>query len=136
MLKGIDPLLRGDILFALDRMGHGDVLAIVDANFPAWKIGGDRTIRLTGIDSGRVARAVLSVFPVDLSEPVHVMAPPNGQGLALHDLIEELSPEQAALVAPIDRWTFYEAAAQAVVLIQTGDKRPFGNMLLRKAGIN
>ena len=35
MLWGIDPLLDADLLYALRRMGHGDEIAIVDANFPA-----------------------------------------------------------------------------------------------------
>jgi L-fucose mutarotase/ribose pyranase (RbsD/FucU family) len=35
MLWGIDPLLDADLLYALRRMGHGDEIAIVDANFPS-----------------------------------------------------------------------------------------------------
>ena len=35
MLKGIDPLLNAELLHILAGMGHGDELAIVDANFPA-----------------------------------------------------------------------------------------------------
>lgn len=35
MLEGIHPLLHADLLHALAAMGHGDELAIVDANFPA-----------------------------------------------------------------------------------------------------
>jgi L-fucose mutarotase len=33
MLKGIHPLLTADLLHALAAMGHGDEIAIVDANF-------------------------------------------------------------------------------------------------------
>ena len=39
MLKNIDPLLTGDLLKILADMGHGDELAIVDANFPAFEMG-------------------------------------------------------------------------------------------------
>ena len=39
MLKGIHPLLTPDLLHALAEMGHGDTLAIVDANFPATRVG-------------------------------------------------------------------------------------------------
>ncbi len=35
MLKGIDPILGPDLLAILRAMGHGDEIAIVDANFPA-----------------------------------------------------------------------------------------------------
>ena len=31
----IDPLLGPDLLYILRAMGHGDELAIVDANYPA-----------------------------------------------------------------------------------------------------
>ena len=37
MLKTIDPLLTGRVLDLLDRMGHGDVLGLVDRNFPAYR---------------------------------------------------------------------------------------------------
>ena len=32
MLKGIDPLLSGELLKVLDEMGHGDQLLVVDRN--------------------------------------------------------------------------------------------------------
>ena len=35
MLLGIPGILSGDLLKVLSDMGHGDEVAIVDANFPA-----------------------------------------------------------------------------------------------------
>ena len=35
MLKTIDPRLNADVLHALALMGHGDVIVVADANFPA-----------------------------------------------------------------------------------------------------
>ena len=35
MLKGIDNRLNADLLGTLRAMGHGDMLMLVDANFPA-----------------------------------------------------------------------------------------------------
>ena len=35
MLKNLDPLLNPNLLYILRAMGHGDVLTIVDSNFPA-----------------------------------------------------------------------------------------------------
>jgi hypothetical protein len=35
MLKGLNPLLTPDILYALCAMGHGDEVVIVDAHYPA-----------------------------------------------------------------------------------------------------
>ena len=35
MLKGIDARLNAGVLGALRAMGHGDMLLLVDSNFPA-----------------------------------------------------------------------------------------------------
>ena len=39
MLTGIHPILAGELLAALDRLGHGDELVVADANFPAHRLG-------------------------------------------------------------------------------------------------
>ena len=68
MLKTIPPLLTPDALHALASMGHGDELAIVDANFPAARVaaqGGARLVQLAGADAPQVLRAVLQVLPLD-----------------------------------------------------------------------
>lgn len=62
MLKGIDPLLSGDLLHILDDMGHGDVLMLVDRNYPA-VASGRPVIRLGEVTVLRAAQAILSVFP-------------------------------------------------------------------------
>ncbi|MBL4828727.1 MAG: hypothetical protein JKY55_02355 [Aliivibrio sp.] len=46
MLKNIDPPLNADLLYALQSMGHGDTIAIVDANFPAHSKSTHYPIRL------------------------------------------------------------------------------------------
>ncbi len=61
MLKNIDPLLSGSLLELLDRMGHGDVVALVDRNFPAYRYGAP-VIDFRGVDTQRAAEALLSVF--------------------------------------------------------------------------
>ena len=50
MLKGVDPLLSPDLLHALAAMGHGDEIAIVDANFPA-AANARRLIETPGVGS-------------------------------------------------------------------------------------
>ena len=49
MLKGLSPLLTPDLLHALASMGHGDEIAIVDANFPADSLG-----KQLGLNAGHV----------------------------------------------------------------------------------
>ena len=62
MLKTINPLLTGDLLALLADMGHGDDIAIVDANFPADSMA-QRLVRLPGITATDALRAVLSLLP-------------------------------------------------------------------------
>jgi len=64
MLKGLDPILGPDLLAILRAMGHGDELAVVDANFPA-AASARRLVRLDGIAAPRVVTAVLSVLSLD-----------------------------------------------------------------------
>lgn len=130
MLLGIDPLLRGPLLGALDLMGHGDLVVVVDANFPAHRIRPD-AIAVVGWDAPTVLRAIRTVFPVDPLEPVTLMAAPG----------DELLPVQLELLAAaasdgpldrLDRHDFYEIAATAQVVVQTGETRAYGNAVLRK----
>src|SRR5271169_2948722 len=64
MLKGIDPLLGPDLLHTLAAMGHGDEIAIVDANFPAASTA-RRLVRIDGAGAPAVLSAVLSLLPLD-----------------------------------------------------------------------
>ena len=43
LLKGLDPLLSADLLYTLRRAGHGDVIAVVDCNFPAVEVASKTT---------------------------------------------------------------------------------------------
>jgi L-fucose mutarotase len=75
MLLGLDPLLSPDLLFALASAGHGDRIAIVDANFPAASMA-RRLVPLHGAAATAALVAILSVLPVDTfdPDPVAVMA--------------------------------------------------------------
>ena len=49
MLKGIDPLLTPELLMHLCAMGHGEWVAVVDANFTAdFLSNGKPVVRLPG----------------------------------------------------------------------------------------
>ena len=64
VLKGLDPILGPELLSALRCMGHGDEIALVDANFPASSLGVP-VILLDGASVTRALDAVLSVMPLD-----------------------------------------------------------------------
>ncbi|WP_432280251.1 RbsD/FucU domain-containing protein [Stakelama saccharophila] len=57
MLKGIDPVLGPKSLAILRAMGHGDEIAIVDANFPA-SANAQRLVRADGHPLDRMLDAI------------------------------------------------------------------------------
>ncbi len=77
MLKNINPLLTPELLYVMRAMGHGDVLTIVDRNFPADSVASTTVhgslIRMDGADISETAKAIFSVFPLDrfVDAPVH-----------------------------------------------------------------
>jgi L-fucose mutarotase len=144
MLKGIDPLLTPELLMQLCAMGHGEWVAVVDANFTADFLSpGKPVVRLPGNSLERVSQAVLSVFPLatDVERPVAFMhashQPPDFRTpaqQAVINLVVELgfSAEQ---VEPIERFAFYEKIKGASLLIQSGEGTGFGNVVFCKGVI-
>jgi L-fucose mutarotase len=139
VLRGINPLLGPDLLHALASMGHGDSIAIVDANFPAAAYA-RQLIVLRGVDAPTVLAAILTVFPVDdfVPDPIAVMQV-VGDAAVLPDPVREFTGllSQQGLQPPValERQAFYRAAGQAFAIVQTGERRFYGNILLRKGVI-
>ncbi len=138
MLKNIHPLLTGSLLSLLDRMGHGDVLALVDRNFPAYRYGAP-VIDFRGVDTGAAAEALLSVFPLDsfVDEAVHRMeidGAPDEINAATERLQKaaDAAEGRAVRFASTERFAFYEQARPASVFVQTGETIPYSCYLLRK----
>lgn len=146
MLKNIDPLLSADLLHLLASMGHGDDLALVDANHPAATVAAATTsgtlIRLPGVTMERAARAILSVLPLDefVDDPVRrmeVVGDPNAipeVQASVQAEIDAVSEGPRPLVG-IERFAFYDAAKAGFAVIQAGDPRPYGCFLFRKGVI-
>jgi L-fucose mutarotase len=138
MLKGIDPLLAPELLHALAAMGHGDELAVVDANFPAVSVA-RRLVRLDGVPAPRALQAILSLLPLDTftDTPAAVMAV-VGDPAAVPPPVREFQPiVDAAAGRPVrlvalERFAFYERARAAFAVVATGDTRAYGNILVTK----
>ncbi len=138
MLKGVDPLLSGDLLAILDDMGHGDQLALVDRNFPAVS-SGRPVIRLGEVTILRAAEAILSVLPLDSFQP-HPLermeveddpvrtTPVQDDLLSLAARIEE-RPLQYGV---IPRLHFYERVRSVSAVVHTLDSVPYGCFILHK----
>jgi L-fucose mutarotase len=144
MLKNISPLLTPQLLFGLAKLGHGDDVALVDANFPADRIAEQAhalLVQLPGLTTTQVLEAVLSVLPLDsfvspcswtmqvVGDVQAVPAPVTEFRRALNDAGEEL-PDN------LERFAFYEQALSARLVVQTGDLRKYANILLRKGVIS
>jgi L-fucose mutarotase len=139
MLRGIDPLLTPDLLHALASMGHGDTLALVDANFPATATA-RRLILLPGTDAPAVLGAILTLLPIDDFEPdpitvMQVVGNPAATPEPVGDFITVVARHAAPPPVAIERHAFYRAAAAAFAIVQTGERRFYGNILLRKGVI-
>ena len=140
MLKGIDPILNADVLYALRAMGHGDDLIIADTNFPSDSVARQTTLgKVLRIDrpAAEVARAVLSVYPIDTfvddaAARMEVVDEPD----TILPVMQEMQAEVDAVGGPtlqgVERFAFYECAKQAYAVIQTGERRFYGCFALRK----
>lgn len=140
MLKNLPPLLTPDALHALASMGHGDELAIVDANFPAERLsrtGGARLVQLSGASAPEVLRAVLQVLPLDDFGPVaawtmQVVGDEAAVPPAVAEFQQLLASAGERPAMPIERFEFYQRAAQSMTILRSGELRTYGNLLLRK----
>jgi L-fucose mutarotase len=143
MLKGLDPLLTADILYALRAMGHGDEVAICDANFPADAIARQSALghllHMDGVDMPRAVRAVVSVLPLDTfveapAQRMQVVDAPHEVPAVQADVQIELNRGENKIVAvgSLERMAFYERARAAYCVIATGERRFYGCFILKK----
>jgi L-fucose mutarotase len=138
MLRGIHPLLSADLLHALQSMGHGDTIAIVDANFPA-TANARRLIESPGVGSPAMLAAVLSLFPLDTRvTPAVFTMEVTGDPTAIPPPVAEFAAVLTELgmadmeIGHLERQVFYERARSAFAIVRTGELRRFGNILLVK----
>lgn len=143
MLKKIPSLLTPDALHALASMGHGDDVAIVDANFPAAALarqGGARLVQLAGANATQALIAVLQILPLDdfVPESAWTMQMVGDAVTVPGPVAEFAAALQAAGEAPaatLERFDFYQRAQSAFVILRTGESRKYGNIVLRKGVI-
>lgn len=146
MLHGIDPNITPDLMDCLMRMGHGDELVIVDANFPAASVAaqtlwGD-AIHLPGFSAPAAIELITGLLPLDgfaqacawrmeIDGAPEQLEPVHTEALAI---IEQVKPDGAA-IGRIERQAFYGRAKQAFAVVSTTESRAFGCFILRKGVI-
>lgn len=138
MLKGIDPILGPDLLSTLRAMGHGDDIVIVDTNYPAAS-SGLPVVRLDGIPAPRVLDAVLSVMPLDDFVPeaawrMQVVGDPAAEQPIFDEFRKVIARREGERfgLAALERFAFYEKARGAYAVIVSGERRLYGNIILKK----
>ena len=138
MLKNLNPLLSPDLLHVLRAMGHGDELAIVDANYPA-ESAGPQVVRLDAAGASAALEAVLSVMPLDtfVDAACFVMQPVDESNRE-ESIFAEFRGVIARAEGPsftlgkIERFAFYARAGKAFAVVATGERQLYGNIILKK----
>lgn len=137
MLIGLNTLLSPDLLHTLAAMGHGDEIAIVDANFPATACA-KHLIRMDGVSATAALEAVLSLLPLDsyVEHSANVMQV-VGDAQAVPPAVADFTAMIGARgsVGSIERFAFYERAKHCFAIVQTGEGRLYGNIILTKGVI-
>ena len=144
MLKNISPLLTPELLYGLAKLGHGDDVVLVDANFPADRIAEQahaRLVQLPGLTTTQVLQAVLSLLPLDSFEsPCSWTMQVVGDAQAVPTPVAEFRQalQEAGEAAPgsLERFAFYDQASAARLVVQTGDLRKYANIMLRKGVVS
>src|SRR5690606_27422793 len=137
MLKGIPPILGPDLLHILRAMGHGDEIAIVDANYPA-ESAGPPVVRIDGQTAADVLDAVLTLMPLDTfveeqASGMEVVGNPKKREQTHKDFDRIIKRHEPGMkLTLLERFAFYDRVQDAFAIVQTGERRLYGNVLLKK----
>lgn len=146
MLKGIDHRLNADVLGTLRAMGHGDMLILVDTNFPAHAVAKEtvlgRPLLMENLTAAEATDAILSVLPLDDFVPdfagrMEVVGEPDTRPPVQVEVQAGIDRAEgrARPLPGIERFAFYDLAKQAYAVVQTGERRFYGCFMFRKGVI-
>jgi L-fucose mutarotase len=140
MLKGIPSLVSPDLLWVLQAMGHGDQITIVDGNYPG-QSAGPKLVRLDGHSATEVLDAILTLMPLDdfVDDPAICMevigAPTKREPIMVEyeAIVKKHEPKMG--LTSLERFAFYKRANAGYAIVQTGEPRLYGNLILKKGVI-
>lgn len=135
MLKGIPEIIPPELLKILAEMGHGDEIVISDAHFPACSVN-NKVIQVGTVTSPEMLKAFVKLVELDqyVEKPVVMMAPVPGDEVD-PELLKEckaILQKDAERIDFIDRFAFYDRARTAYAVVVSGEKRKYGNILIKK----
>nr|WP_314257496.1 RbsD/FucU domain-containing protein [uncultured Devosia sp.] len=140
MLKNIPPILGPDLLGILRAMGHGDEIAIVDANYPA-DSSGPLLVRMDGLSVTDILDAVLTLMPLDdFVDEAAICMQVVGASSKREPVMDEMDTiighhEPKMQLSSMERFAFYDRVSKGYAIIQSGERRLYGNVLLKKGVI-
>ncbi len=140
MLIGIPAILGPDLLFTLRSMGHGDEIALVDANYPAQEHA-RRLVRADGHGIMALLQAILTVMPLDRAVPQAIMrASLNNDPAQAGTFHQAFDAACAGLapgytVTPLAGTDLYPRIRAAHTIVATTESALFANVILRKGVI-
>lgn len=140
MLIGIPGILGPELLATLRSMGHGDEIALVDANYPAQEHA-RRLVRADGHGMIPLLRAILGLLPLDTNVPGAIFRASLNNDPALtgpihhriDDLCHEVKPGFA--VTPLKGDDLYPRIRACHSIVATGELSLYANVILRKGVI-
>jgi L-fucose mutarotase len=139
MLNGIARCITPELIAHLMRMGHGDEIALVDVDFPAYTCGG-LVIRADGVGMLTLLNGILPLFPLDtfVDNPAAMMAPAGNQRIidnwkTYADRITENMSSFNGFEF-LERYAFYERVKSCYGIVVTGE--PDGNIILKKGVVS
>ena len=133
VLKGIHPILSGELLAHLDAMGHSDAVVLADAHFPA--IARRPAAHLPRLVDTRVLAAVLHRATAETS-PARPDGSPGWGPAAGAGRAQRGGRGYGGGRSALDRLEFYDVAAEAFLIVRTGETRTYGNVILRKGVVD
>jgi len=135
MLKNIPAIISPELMMVLMEMGHGDEIALADGNYPA-ESAGVLTIRADGHSIPELLEAILLFLPLDQFEAHNVFYMDNGQEAKLQiwqryeDIFKAYGENYS--IKTLERFPFYQRAAQAYAIVATGERSLYANIILKK----
>ncbi|WP_018758007.1 RbsD/FucU family protein [Paenibacillus terrigena] len=141
MLKGISSIISPELLKILMEMGHGDTIVLADGNFPSASHAA-RLIRADGHGIPQLLDAILQLMPLDtyVEHPVALMDLVPGDNVETpiwdeYRAIVQRHEGQDVSFEMIERFAFYEEAKKCYVVVATGERALYANIILKKGVI-
>lgn len=138
MLKGVPNIISPELMQVLMQMGHGDELVIADANFPA-STNSKRLIQASGCLIPDLLDAILQFVPLDqyVDESIFLMKvdfTKEPRPLIWDEYEQCIQHHEDSFpgFSFLERFDFYERAAQAYAVVASGDSSLNANIIIKK----